>query len=1097
MEQTVNTFGKGLQMDTNPMVQGNETLSNALNATFVTMNGNEVILQNDMGNRRVDNAYLPSGYEPVGIKEYGGVIYLALYNPITNKSQIGSFPSPERDIGNNVEEELGGNLNLSFGESGFSFERVSFGPDELNYLINDELLIPLTKDTSLHTGDKFYVWYDYNLINPEKISNFNNTHDNKIISPKNKLYTLSLGILNSQNEFVDITKSLVRFNNNNKIIEYTNNESDLYKFNDGYFLASDELSNDDKIDYTKSDIDFIQKRLKLNTNTYSYKLVGPLYLKANLNHIENISYSIEGSYDKKDKKGTLTISADVIYNCPDGIESESTESIGDENYENYEIGTPINNNFPIFDLFLNKGTLDNPNCTYEKTTYDLSLNKYKTSVIKEYNVSLENVSDVDVTNVQYRLCVHSGGKDNNNKSIYLKNLSQEGTINFENFGSGTMDLLEWKFYNDSNNSKGKITYKFNIYPKPKHKFENLKFLFIECSEDPNEYDEDGNITQIHNISSNSFIEVGNNITYGNVDVNFIDLRLTEKTIYNVYIQYDDVDIENSQTKTITFPIVQWYLTSDLFNNYYSSYLNFNNIKQYNINLSIVDKSSFVNSVNQYDDSSVSGDLYSQESKEYYIIKNRINFKTEINSNIELKYSNQLPSNITINAENKIYNIEEKENSDSITINDYEGYLDDIDKKYEKEINITKEVNITTINSSINQFFYANGLDSPENFAIKVPLINFGEYLKSFSNFYAYLHSPWVGVELTSSFDNGSTAVQKATREDIKDSYDMADISDYILPQTNAYDYDGYRLGQTRIINNESLINGAFNAQVSSNQIFSAVGSWDYWSTKDPKSTSEDDLIRNSRGVFAIWIQYEPKKWALFCQIPFTDWGQPGDGHHENLNNCVTNDKIANYTSQFGYYSNFGTSGIDIQLYHYNTDDTQFYYVKDFTWNIPFKITYGFNTINISDSILDNKRRVNFTTDKKCQETVTKSFTYKSKDQQNNINFLSFINNKREPVINKQINSALIDLNNKISIINLPNSDIDGKCLYTFENNILTQVGKSRNNNNIPCFPVEQTTPKYRTQIEEDNLKRPTNRILLYADYENCKVIKGYSDNYEQ
>jgi hypothetical protein len=68
------------------MVQGNDTLSDALNATFVTMNGNEVVLQNDMGNRRVDNAFLPSGYEPVGIKEYGGIIYVAAYNPITNRS---------------------------------------------------------------------------------------------------------------------------------------------------------------------------------------------------------------------------------------------------------------------------------------------------------------------------------------------------------------------------------------------------------------------------------------------------------------------------------------------------------------------------------------------------------------------------------------------------------------------------------------------------------------------------------------------------------------------------------------------------------------------------------------------------------------------------------------------------------------------------------------------------------------------------------------------------------------------------------------------------------------------------------------------------
>ena len=98
MEQATNQFNKGLQMDTNPMVQGNDTLTDCLNGTLITMNGNEVILQNDMGNRRVSNAFLPPGYEPVGMKEYGGIIYVAAYNPITNKSQIGSFPSPQRKI---------------------------------------------------------------------------------------------------------------------------------------------------------------------------------------------------------------------------------------------------------------------------------------------------------------------------------------------------------------------------------------------------------------------------------------------------------------------------------------------------------------------------------------------------------------------------------------------------------------------------------------------------------------------------------------------------------------------------------------------------------------------------------------------------------------------------------------------------------------------------------------------------------------------------------------------------------------------------------------------------------------------------------------
>jgi hypothetical protein len=62
MEQTTNVFNKGLQTDTHPMVQGNDTLSDALNATLVTMNGNEVVLQNDMGNAKIDNAYLPPGY---------------------------------------------------------------------------------------------------------------------------------------------------------------------------------------------------------------------------------------------------------------------------------------------------------------------------------------------------------------------------------------------------------------------------------------------------------------------------------------------------------------------------------------------------------------------------------------------------------------------------------------------------------------------------------------------------------------------------------------------------------------------------------------------------------------------------------------------------------------------------------------------------------------------------------------------------------------------------------------------------------------------------------------------------------------------------
>lgn len=99
MEQAVNEFTGGLVTDFAPMSTNKKVLTSALNATLVTYNGNEYQLQNDMGNGRVETAYLPEGFVPVGTCSYGGIIYIASYNPLTGMSQIGSFPSPERNFG--------------------------------------------------------------------------------------------------------------------------------------------------------------------------------------------------------------------------------------------------------------------------------------------------------------------------------------------------------------------------------------------------------------------------------------------------------------------------------------------------------------------------------------------------------------------------------------------------------------------------------------------------------------------------------------------------------------------------------------------------------------------------------------------------------------------------------------------------------------------------------------------------------------------------------------------------------------------------------------------------------------------------------------
>ena len=97
-QEATNTFQEGMVMDFNPLTTPNNVVTNCLNGTLITFNGNEYVLQNDMGNGRVETAYLPEGYVPLGTAELGGIIYIVSYNPLTDKSQIGCFPSPERNV---------------------------------------------------------------------------------------------------------------------------------------------------------------------------------------------------------------------------------------------------------------------------------------------------------------------------------------------------------------------------------------------------------------------------------------------------------------------------------------------------------------------------------------------------------------------------------------------------------------------------------------------------------------------------------------------------------------------------------------------------------------------------------------------------------------------------------------------------------------------------------------------------------------------------------------------------------------------------------------------------------------------------------------
>lgn len=89
-QNATNEFKDGLNLDLHPIVTPNTVLTDNLNGTFITYNGNEFCLQNDRGNKWVTN--LTEGYTPIGIKEHNGVLYIVSVNG--DKTEVGTFPSP-------------------------------------------------------------------------------------------------------------------------------------------------------------------------------------------------------------------------------------------------------------------------------------------------------------------------------------------------------------------------------------------------------------------------------------------------------------------------------------------------------------------------------------------------------------------------------------------------------------------------------------------------------------------------------------------------------------------------------------------------------------------------------------------------------------------------------------------------------------------------------------------------------------------------------------------------------------------------------------------------------------------------------------------
>ena len=518
--QAQNTFNEGMVLDNHPLMTPNTVLTDALNATLVTMNGNEMVLQNDMGNARVENAKLPPGYIPIGMKEYGGIIYIACYNPLTNKGQIGCFPSPQRQKTATQISEI---------TPTFKFPDVTYIKEEndeewykINSLLTKCEIFP--KGTIIRSGDKFSVGLPISSMfgtdnidstGENFISNYDNVENGLVKTPMNRMYTFGVATLDNNGQLRDITNQLKRYKGGQQV-QFSNIDSDLYKFNCGYW--QNEMSTEDKDGLVSSEL-MDQTNVQSKLNTYNSKLFGRLFLYAKYNTVQSIEVSVIGykklddnntinnpiytghtdsdysdvelpliqnqKYLQIDSKILLLIYVNYKYNCPDGSKSLNSKNLVEplEGYKYYfdksnqniirGIQFIINNN-SIYNLpfSIPNDYNKNYNLGYGYPLYDKITNIYSFSQV--YTLPLNTTDKISWT--AYPVTYFY---DNGLKFGEIPDESVSGELNPDNINSGKMELNAWRYY--VNNDRVLLTWGFESYPRENDIISEVSFSFYDVA----------------------------------------------------------------------------------------------------------------------------------------------------------------------------------------------------------------------------------------------------------------------------------------------------------------------------------------------------------------------------------------------------------------------------------------------------------------------------------------------------------------------------------------------------------------------------------------------------------------------------------------
>lgn len=522
-DQALNKFTKGLQLDMNPMSITSDTLVDCLNGTLITYNGNEYVLQNDMGNARVETATLPPGYIPLGSTSFGGIIYIVSHNPLENKYQIGSFPSPERNLSKDELGNNGNNENTTV-TIGFNYERLwKDYQDEECPEISSSLNQIILCDKELHSSDKFKVFSNNiaGLLKDNIISGYQEGNTNVNLYPK--YLRIDLISILSNGSVIKLTDNLTWTNFETKITTEEGTET----VSGNYYIYPGEikLNNDNS-----SSLEEYRNLVQSQYDVYTEKYPGQLGLLCSYEAPSSFNVGYDAIITKD--TGTNVSTAQFYYylnwtNENTGIHKNRVNPYQIQIKQVHSDATTNNTDINLITdikLPINETTWESSDTQNNKDYFSTKLpdDFYK----DDYNVKnyLENwnsgkyISDklrkndgsdpqiiVKGPAIEYK--IDSKGKLTNvecngnalsiddNKFLNLQvtpimpygklnYLTQDLKINLAQLGTGTIDLVLYKYFIDD--LKATVDFQFETYLELNKRIKSIDLNVYKLPEDPQE-----------------------------------------------------------------------------------------------------------------------------------------------------------------------------------------------------------------------------------------------------------------------------------------------------------------------------------------------------------------------------------------------------------------------------------------------------------------------------------------------------------------------------------------------------------------------------------------------------------------------------------